>query len=73
LSNAIKFTPVEGSVTVTVRAAIDHDEFVVGVKVSGVGISAENQLRLFGEGGQFHANVAVRAVELLMRREMPTY
>jgi signal transduction histidine kinase len=54
LSNALKFTPRDGSVVVT--AVIDDKHFKVTVKDSGVGISAENQLRLFGEGVQFHAN-----------------
>jgi CheY-like chemotaxis protein len=53
VSNAIKFTPEDGIVTVS--ATIEAGLFKVTVKDSGVGISAENQLRLFGEGVQFHA------------------
>jgi hypothetical protein len=53
VSNAIKFTPEDGIVTVS--ATIEAGQFKVTVKDSGVGISAENQLRLFGEGVQFHA------------------
>jgi signal transduction histidine kinase/CheY-like chemotaxis protein len=54
LSNAIKFTQVEGTVTVT--ASVVDEAFTVKVEDTGVGISAENQQRLFGEGVQFHTN-----------------
>jgi CheY-like chemotaxis protein len=54
VSNAIKFTPEDGIVTVT--ATIEAGQFKVTVKDSGVGISAEDVLRLFSEGVQFHAN-----------------
>jgi CheY-like chemotaxis protein len=54
LSNAIKFTQVEG--TVTVAASVVDEAFTVKVEDTGVGISAENQQRLFGEGVQFHTN-----------------
>ena len=52
LSNAIKFTPIEGEVTVTITAHDDHLE--VSVRDSGVGISFEDQTRLFNEAVQFH-------------------
>jgi PAS domain S-box-containing protein len=45
LSNAVKFTPNEGSVTV--RAAVDGARAVIEVTDTGIGISAEDQLRLF--------------------------
>ena len=53
LSNALKFTPSEG--TVAVRIGIDNFTLSVEVQDSGVGISAENQRRLFNEVVQFHA------------------
>jgi signal transduction histidine kinase len=54
LSNALKFTPVEGSVTVT--ASVEAGYYTVKVKDSGVGVSAEKHLSLFDEAFQFHAN-----------------
>ena len=53
LSNALKFTPAGG--TVTVRIMISDDRMLVEVQDSGVGISVENQKRLFNEVVQFHA------------------
>ena len=53
-SNAIKFTEKNGRVTVCTEL---KDEIVqISVKDSGVGLSAENLTRLFGEGVQFNAN-----------------
>ena len=53
LSNAIKFTPIEGEVEVTIDAK--NEQLEISVRDSGVGISLENQGRLFGEVIQFHA------------------
>ena len=53
LSNALKFTPSGGIVTVTIM--ISDDRMLVEVQDSGVGISVENQKRLFNEVIQFHA------------------
>ena len=53
LCNAIKFTPIEGTVEVAINARDDRLE--VKVRDSGVGISIENQTRLFSEGVQFCA------------------
>ena len=54
LSNALKFTPEGGSVTVTVRT--EGCSLRVEVKDSGAGISSENIRRLFVEVVQFNAN-----------------
>lgn len=53
LSNAIKFTPIEGEVEVTIDSK--NEQLEISVRDSGVGISPENQGRLFGEVIQFHA------------------
>ena len=53
LSNAIKFTPIEGTVEVAIDARDDRLE--VRVRDSGVGISSDNQARLFNEVVQFYA------------------
>jgi PAS domain S-box-containing protein len=45
LSNAVKFTPVEGSVSV--RAFVDEDHAVVEIADTGMGIAPEDQVRLF--------------------------
>ena len=54
LSNALKFTPEGGSVTVTVRT--EGCSLRVEVEDSGAGISSENIRRLFVEVVQFNAN-----------------
>ena len=60
LSNAIKFTKVQGRVTIRVeikRSPFDNIEMMeVSVKDSGAGLSPANLLLLFGEGVQFNAN-----------------
>ena len=53
LSNALKFTPAGG--TVAVRIMVSENRMLVEVQDSGVGISDENQKRLFNEVVQFHA------------------
>ena len=53
LSNAFKFTPVGG--VVEVRILVEETRLLIEVQDSGVGISAENQKRLFNEVVQFHA------------------
>jgi DNA-binding response OmpR family regulator len=59
LSNAIKFTPERGSVTV--RAALEDDaRFRLDVQDSGIGISAENLQRLFVEFQQLDASASKR-------------
>lgn len=47
VSNAIKFTPANGKILITVKDNKNHVR--VSVKDTGVGISAENQKRLFKE------------------------
>ena len=47
LSNAVKFTPPGGSVTLTAR--VQADDAVIGVRDTGVGISPEDQARIFEE------------------------
>jgi CheY-like chemotaxis protein len=46
LTNAAKFTPHGGSVSITARP--QHDRVVVVVKDSGVGIASEDQEKVFG-------------------------
>jgi signal transduction histidine kinase/CheY-like chemotaxis protein len=50
LGNAIKFTPEKGSVTITARLAKEENgvcTLQIGVSDSGIGISAEQQAKLF--------------------------
>ena len=60
LSNAIKFTKLQGRVTIRVdikRLSLDGPEMLeVAIVDSGAGLSAANLLRLFGEGVQVNAN-----------------
>jgi PAS domain S-box-containing protein len=59
LSNAIKFTPERGSVTV--RAVPEDDaRFRLDVEDTGIGISAENLQRLFVEFQQLDASASKR-------------
>jgi len=60
LSNAIKFTPEGGSVTLTARGA--GSSVVISVRDTGVGISAEDQERIFEEFRQVGTDYA-RKVE----------
>lgn len=62
LSNSIKFSPIGGSVAVHMKVLNrdDGDWFRVEVQDSGHGISAENQLRVFKDVVQFHANAQQR-------------
>ncbi len=46
LGNAIKFTPAEGSVTLTIRQETDGKIFF-SVRDTGIGVSPENQSRIF--------------------------
>lgn len=46
LSNAVRYTPAGGRVTLTVTHAASDDEIIVEVKDSGVGIKAEHLPRL---------------------------
>ena len=59
LSNAVKFTPDGGRVEVS--AKLDTDKVEIAVKDSGVGISADDQARLFEEFRQFGGDAARRA------------
>jgi PAS domain S-box-containing protein len=45
LSNAVKFTEQEG--TISIKAILQNEELVVCVEDTGIGISAEDQRRLF--------------------------
>jgi signal transduction histidine kinase len=47
LSNAVKFTPSGGQVTLTATAV--EDEVEISVRDTGVGINAEDQVRIFEE------------------------
>jgi protein-histidine pros-kinase len=57
LSNAIKFTPEEGHVTIILRPD-GIDAFVVEVRDTGIGIKAEDILRLFVEFQQLDASAS---------------
>ncbi len=59
LSNALKFTPEHGRVTIRCLAADDH-MFRLEVEDTGVGISAEDQGRLFVEFQQLEQGTAKR-------------
>jgi len=60
LSNAVKFTPEGGRVTLTAKAA--DSALVIAVRDTGVGISAEDQERIFEEFRQVGTDYA-RKVE----------
>ncbi|MDR2848369.1 MAG: HAMP domain-containing histidine kinase [Bacteroidales bacterium] len=47
ISNALKFTPEQGSITL--NAVLQDHDVVVSVKDTGVGISPENQAKLFAD------------------------
>jgi signal transduction histidine kinase/CheY-like chemotaxis protein len=47
LSNAVKFTPDGGQVTIS--AAVQGNEIVVAVRDTGIGITPEDQVRIFEE------------------------
>jgi PAS domain S-box-containing protein len=57
LSNALKFTADRGRVTVRMTPA-DFDEFMLEVEDTGIGISSEDQGRLFVEFQQLDASSA---------------
>jgi signal transduction histidine kinase/CheY-like chemotaxis protein len=59
LSNAIKFTPIGGSVTLRVKAE-GEDWFRLEVEDTGIGIAAEDLSRLFVEFQQLEAGAAKR-------------
>jgi CheY-like chemotaxis protein/two-component sensor histidine kinase len=59
LSNALKFTPDEGTVAVRVRAE-DDTRFRIEVKDSGIGIREEDLHRLFVEFQQLDASTGKR-------------
>lgn len=52
VDNAVKYTPAEGSVTVS--ATIDEKDLVFSVKDTGLGISPENQKKLFNQFQRIH-------------------
>ena len=62
LSNAVKFTPIDGTVTVRLSLVssanqLRPSQLLVEVTDSGVGLTAENQSKLFTNIIQFNANV----------------
>jgi len=59
LSNAVKFTPEGGRVDVS--AKLDTDKVEIAVKDSGVGISVEDQAKLFEEFRQVGADAKRKA------------
>jgi PAS domain S-box-containing protein len=59
LSNAIKFTPDGGAVTITVRPEA-ADQFRIDVRDSGVGIAAANMNKLFVEFQQLDLSTSKR-------------
>lgn len=69
LSNAIKFTPVDGNITININHEDVLHEYIfdntiykcggiitITVIDTGAGISIENQKKLFGQGIQFNVN-----------------
>jgi len=60
LSNGVKFTPVGGSVGVTVRATQEGRAITFEVRDTGIGISPEDQLRLFRPFVQLDSGLARR-------------
>ena len=54
LSNAAKFTPTGGTVTLAARA--DNDQVVISVRDTGIGISVEDQEKVFEEFYQVGAS-----------------
>jgi PAS domain S-box-containing protein len=50
LTNAIKFTPAQGSITVRIRA--NHESIEVSVSDTGRGIPAEHHVKIFEKFGQ---------------------
>jgi signal transduction histidine kinase len=59
LSNAVKFTPEGGKVNVS--AKLNADKIEIAVKDTGVGISAEDQAKLFEEFRQVGKDSARKA------------
>jgi PAS domain S-box-containing protein len=59
LSNALKFTPEEGEVTVRVSAE-DSEYFRIEVEDTGIGIKTEDMNRLFVEFQQLDSGIAKR-------------
>ena len=59
LSNAVKFTPEGGQVDVS--AKLDTDKVEIAVRDTGIGISAEDQARLFEEFRQVGKDAARKA------------
>jgi signal transduction histidine kinase len=57
LSNALKFTPEEGRVTLRIAPA-GREAFRIEVEDTGIGVSAENMHRLFVEFQQLDAKSA---------------
>jgi two-component system phosphate regulon sensor histidine kinase PhoR len=47
LHNALKFTPADGQVQVSVAVDAEDDEVIVSVRDSGIGIPAESMPRIF--------------------------
>jgi PAS domain S-box-containing protein len=60
LSNALKFTPEEGDVTVRVLADEDSEYFRIEVEDTGIGIKTEDMNRLFVEFQQLDSSTAKR-------------
>ncbi|HEX3431181.1 MAG TPA: HAMP domain-containing sensor histidine kinase [Rhizomicrobium sp.] len=63
LSNALKFTPAGGEVAVFARLANSGD-VMLGVRDTGIGISADDQLRVFQSFGQGRHDVADKGTGL---------
>jgi len=69
MSNAVKFTPDGGRVTVRVRMAVFQNEdgeqrmLEVSIEDTGIGIKEEDLPRLFGEFTQLHQSVLTKKFE----------
>lgn len=60
LSNAVKFTPPEGTVTISVRPQTRANmvtDFIVTIRDTGIGITKENILKVFQSFGQIDSGL----------------
>lgn len=60
VGNALKFTPPGGSVTVSLRERRESDAVEIAVRDTGIGISKENQERIFDEFEQIRQQAEQR-------------
>jgi two-component system sensor histidine kinase/response regulator len=56
VGNAMKFTPQEGQITISVRHRADVHAYEISVADTGIGIAPEDQERIFDEFAQIRRN-----------------